>query len=134
MSTFTLEKKMKIWPPPLLSKSPNFEFWTFWCFFLTPLPPCGLFPLFGTFFKTKASLMNFIEFVLFLFYSYFLIGLKKTLIFSLNFDEAVSGEWIWIMHETTGSYMVFPKQKQECKTFHRGAFVSLFVKICHNLL
>ena len=34
---FEFGKKMKIWPPPpLLSKSPNFEFWTFWFLELTP--------------------------------------------------------------------------------------------------
>ena len=31
-------------PPPLLSKSPNFKFWTFWFFVLPPPPGCfGLF-------------------------------------------------------------------------------------------
>ena len=45
-SAFTFVKTLKIWPPPLLSKSPHFELWTFW-FLGTPF---GLFPLFGIFF------------------------------------------------------------------------------------
>ena len=37
--------------PPLLSKSPHFELWTFFISGADPrLPPFGLFPLFGTFF------------------------------------------------------------------------------------
>ena len=46
---FEFGKTMKIWPPTLLSKSPNFEFWTFWFLELTP-PPFGLFPLVTFFF------------------------------------------------------------------------------------
>ena len=41
--------------PPLLSKSPSFEFWTFW--FLAPVqPPFVLFPRFVTFLVGKSSL------------------------------------------------------------------------------
>ena len=46
-------KNENIASPPLLSKSPNFEFWTFWFLELTGT---GLFPLFGTFFVWDSSL------------------------------------------------------------------------------
>ena len=40
---------------PVLSKSPYFELWTF-SPEVTPPPPFGLFPLFGTFFNLNVSL------------------------------------------------------------------------------
>ena len=43
-SAFTFGKKIKIWHPPLIIKSPHFELWTFWFFVLTPPAPFGLLP------------------------------------------------------------------------------------------
>ena len=47
---------MKIWLPPLLSKSPHFELWTFLFPALISAPPFELFSLFGTFLNSEASL------------------------------------------------------------------------------
>ena len=68
---FTFGKKMKIWPPPpLLSKSPHFELWTFWSPALTPSPLLDFFHFLGHFFL-------FLILPLVSFVSFFVLSKKK---------------------------------------------------------
>ena len=55
--SFEFGKYLKIQtPPPSSQNSLHFELWTFWFSALTPPPPYGLFPNFGTFLIMTAPL------------------------------------------------------------------------------